>query len=215
MMRNIIRVARNLGTLAAAVALTVSLNSQAAAHCDTLDGPVVQDARKALSAGDVTPVLKWVQAKDEKAVKDAFSKALAAQGKKQQEPTEKKFFESLVRIHRAGEGAPFSGLKPAGAVEPVIVAADNALVSGSADDLIKTLTETVAKGIRQRYEKVAAALKHKDESVQLGREYVAAYVEYTHYVERLLMTAENQSAHHGEHSSKKHAAPEHEHGHGH
>ena len=214
-MRITIRISRNLGTLAIAVALTLSLCGQAAAHCDTLDGPVVQDARKALSVGDVTPVLKWVQAKDEKAVKDVFGKALATRGKKQQESAEKKFFESLVRIHRAGEGAPFSGLKPAGAVEPVIVAADNALVSGSADDLIKTVTEAVVKGIRQRYEKVAKALKHKDESVQLGREYVAAYVEYTHYVERLQMTAEKPPAHHGEHSSKKHAAPMHEHEHDH
>jgi hypothetical protein len=62
----------------------------------------------------LTPVLKCVQTKDEKAVKDAFGKALAAWGKKQQESAEKKFFVSLVRIHRAGEGAPFSGLKPAG-----------------------------------------------------------------------------------------------------
>ena len=124
MMRNTIRLVRNLGTLAAVVALTVSLNTQAAAHCDTLDGPVVQDARKALTAGDVTPVLKWVQAKDEKAVKDAFGKALAARGKKQQESAEKKFFESLFRIHRAGDLAIRDDRMDVGGTLPVPGRAD-------------------------------------------------------------------------------------------
>ena len=185
----------------------------AAAHCDTVDGPVVQDARKALETKNVTPVLKWVQAKDEKGVNIAFKKALASQGKKQQQTAEKKFFESLVRVHRAGEGAPFKGLKPAGEVEPVIAEADKALAGGSPDGLVKMVTDTVNQGIQQRYEKVAEALKHKDESVQKGREYVAAYVEYTHYVERLQMDAEGHAAHHGETAHKKQAVKKHEHGH--
>lgn len=183
------------------------------AHCDTIDGPVVQDARKALEAKDVTPVLKWVRAKDEKGVREAFKKALAAQGKKQQQAAEKKFFESLVRVHRASEGASFAGLKPAGEVEPVIAEADKALTGGSPDSLSKMVTDAVAKGIRQRYERVTEAQKHKDESVEKGREYVAAYVEYTHYVERLQNDAEGNAAHHGEAAQKKHAAPKHEHDH--
>lgn len=200
--------------LVAVVVSTMSLwiHSYAAAHCDTLDGPVVQDARKALTDKDVTPVLKWVQAKDEKSVKGAFNKALAAQGKKQQQAAETKFFESLVRVHRAGEGAPFTGLKPAGEVEPVIVEADKALTGGSPDGLIKMVTDSVDRGIHQRYEKVAEALKHKDESVQEGREYVAAYVEYTHYVERLQMDAQGHAGHHGEPALKKQATEKHEHG---
>ena len=193
--------------------LSLWITSYAAAHCDTMDGPVIQDARKALADKDVTPVLKWVQAKDEKGVKVAFKKALAAQGKKQQQAAENKFFESLVRVHRAGEGAPFTGLKPAGEVEPVIAEADQSLTGGSPDGLIKKVTDTVDRGIRQRYEKVAEALKQKDESVQKGREYVAAYVEYTHYVERLQMDAQGHAAHHGEPVHKKHVTKKHEHGH--
>ena len=207
------RINKFAGTLAVAVACFSLLLTPgfASAHCDTMDGPVVQDARKALETKDVTPVLKWIQVKDEKSVKDAFKKALAAQGKKQQQAAEKKFFESLVRIHRAGEGAPFTGLKPAGEVEPVIAEADKALAGGSPDGLVKMVTDTVNQGIRQRYEKVAEALKHKDESVQKGREYVKAYVEYTHYVERLQMDAEGHAAHHGETAHKK--VQKHEHGH--
>lgn len=185
----------------------------AASHCDTMDGPVVQDARKALETKDVTPVLKWVQPKDENGVKDAFKKALAVQGKKQQQTAEKKFFESLVRVHRAGEGAPFTGLKPAGEVERVIAEADKALVGGSPDVLVKMVTNTVNQGIQQRYDKVTEALKHKDESVQKGREFVEAYVEYTHYVERLQLDAEGHAVHHGEAAHKKRSVQKHEHDH--
>ncbi len=45
--------------LAGALGLTL-VPRPALAHCDTLDGPVVKDARVALDAQDVTPVLKWV-----------------------------------------------------------------------------------------------------------------------------------------------------------
>lgn len=209
------RINKYVGTMTAVLICFVLLTSPriAAAHCDTMDGPVVQDARKALETKDVTPVLKWIQVKDEKSVKEAFKKALAAQGKKQQPAAEKKFFESLVRVHRAGEGEPFTGLKPAGEVEPVIAEADKALAGGSPDGLVKMVTDTINQGIRQRYEKVAAALKHKDENVQKGREYVKAYVEYTHFVERLQMDAQGHAAHHDEPANKKHVIEKHEHGH--
>lgn len=195
-----------------AAAMSLCLTSLAAAHCDTLDGPVVQDARKALAGKDVTPALKWVRPRDEKSVQDAFKKALAARGKKQQQTAERSFFEALVRVHRAGEGAPFTGLKPAGEVLPVIAEADKALAAGSPDALVKMVTDTVARGIRERHEKAAEALKHKDESVQKGREYVAAYVEFTHYVERLQMEAQGHATHHGEPADKKGAAQKRGHG---
>jgi len=194
---------RTFWALIIASGLVLSINGSAAAHCDTLDGPVIQDARKGLEAKDVTPVLKWVQAKDEKSVKDSFNKALAARGKKQQAAAEMKFFEALVKIHRAGEGASFAGLKPAGEVEPIIVEADKALSGSSVDSLVKLVMDAVDNGIRKRYQKAAETFKHKDESVQAGREFVAAYVEYTHYVERLSMDAEGHAAHHDEAASAK------------
>lgn len=75
------------------------------------------------------------------------------------------------------------------------------------------MSDSVNRGIRQRYEKVAEALKHKDESVRKGREFVAAYVEYTHYVERLQMDADGHAAHHGKPVHKKHAEEKHDHSH--
>ncbi len=44
-----------------------------AAHCDTMSGPVIQDAQLALQRGDVTPVLKWVKLADEAQIREAFS----------------------------------------------------------------------------------------------------------------------------------------------
>lgn len=180
--------------IAAAVALTFAIPHIAAAHCDTLDGPVIQDAHKALEANDITPILKWVKAKDEKAVKAAFQKALAAKGA-HAEAAHNKFFATLVKIHRAGEGAPFTGLKPAGAVEPAVAEADKALASGSSDALVKLVTDDITAGIKKRYERAAAAYKHKDASVAQGREFVEAYVEFTHYVEKLHMDATGKGAH--------------------
>ena len=181
-------------------ALFLATPNVALAHCDTLDGPVIQDARKAIEAKDITPILKWVKPKDEKAVRAAFKKVLAGTAKNH-EAAENSFFATLVKIHRAGEGAPFSGLKPAGAVEPAVAEADKALASGSSDALVKLVTDDIAAGIRTRFEHAAATYKHKDESVALGREFVEAYVAYTHYVERLHQDATGKDAHgaHGEH----------------
>ena len=181
-------------------ALFLATPKVALAHCDTLDGPVIQDARKAIEARDITPILKWVKSKDEKAVRVAFKKVLAGKGKNH-EAAENSFFTTLVKIHRAGEGAPFSGLKPAGAVESAVAEADKALANGSSDALVKLVTEDVAAGIRKRFEHAAATYRHKDESVALGREFVEAYVAYTHYVERLHQDATGKDAHgaHAEH----------------
>jgi hypothetical protein len=205
--------------IAIATVLTLGIYGFAVAHCDTLDGPVIKDARKALEAKNVTLILKWVKQKDEKAVRAEFAKALSANGKKNAEAAERQFFATLVKIHRAGEGAPFTGLKPAGVVEPAIVEADKALESGSSDALVKLVTDDVADGIRTRYERAFAAYKHKDESVEQGRDYVEAYIEYTHYVERLHLDATGKGGHDEHAEGSKHpagkndAAKEHQYGH--
>lgn len=191
--------------VAAVAVLFLATPRNAAAHCDTLDGPVIKDARKAIDARDITPILKWVKPKDEKAVRAAFNKVFASKSKSP-ETVEHAFFSTLVKIHRAGEGATFTGLKPAGAVEPAVAEADKALASGSADALVKLITDDISAGIKTRYEHAAATYKHKDESVALGREFVEAYVAYTHYVERLHQDATAKGAH-GEHGKvEKHNA---------
>jgi hypothetical protein len=89
-------------------------------------------------------------------------------------------------VHRTSEGEPYTGLKPAGTpVEPIIIAADKSIESGKVDSLLVELTDDVIAGIRHRHERVVEARKHADESVTAGRAYVAAYVDYVHYVESL------------------------------
>ncbi|GFO65039.1 DUF6448 family protein [Geomonas paludis] len=193
-----------VAAIAAVVAVSLATPQFASAHCDTLDGPVIQDARKALESKSVTPVLKWVKEKDEKTVIAAFNKAVAAKGNKA-EAAHKQFFATLVKIHRAGEGAPFTGLKPAGAVEPAVAEADKALVSGSADNLVRLITEDITAGIRKRFERVKAAYRHKDESVAQGREFVEAYVDYTHFVEKMHLAATGTA--HAEHDEHARHAP--------
>lgn len=180
--------------------LFAALSRNAFAHCDTLDGPVVQTARIALEKGDVTPVLKWVQADDEKEIRAAFQKTLAvrAKGTEAKELADMYFFETLVRIHRAGEGAPYTGLKPGEAVDPAVELADKALESRSVDKLVDVLTKAMANGIRERFQHASETQKHADESVAAGREFVEAYVIFTHYVEGLHATIKGSGDHHGE-----------------
>ncbi|MGB8064883.1 MAG: DUF6448 family protein [Candidatus Sulfotelmatobacter sp.] len=160
----------------------------ASAHCDTLDGPVVTAARNALQSGDVTPVLKWVQKEYESEVRIAFTRALAVRRESAiaKELADTYFLETVVRLHRTGEGAPYTGLKPAGTeLNPAVADADKALVTGSADELVRMLTSEVEKGIRQRFQQARQARKSADQSVESGREYVNTYVALIHYVEQL------------------------------
>jgi len=185
-------------SLATAALLALAVPSLGWAHCDTLGGPVVTDARAALASGDVTPVLKWVQPGDEPEVRAAFARTLAVRGLSDEarELADSYFFESLVRIHRAGEGAPFTGLKPAGAVDPAVALADQALATGSVETLTSAMQTHVAEGIQERFERAATANEHKADSVAAGREFVAAYVAYTHYVEGLHQAAVSAASHH-------------------
>lgn len=168
------------------------------AHCDTLDGPVVVDARQALEKGDATPVLKWVKKADEPEVREALQKALKVRdkGPDAKDLAETFFFETVVRLHRASEGAPYTGLKPAGTDPgPVVREGDKSLETGSADHLVKHLAHLVSDGIRRRFDLTLEKKKHADENVEAGRAFVSAYVDFIHYVERLDGVALGHSPH--------------------
>ncbi len=180
------------------------------AHCDTLDGPVVTEAKAALEKGDVTPILKWVTKEHEEEIKAAFRKTLAvrAKGPEAKELADMYFFETLVRIHRAGEGAPYTGLKLAGQVEPTVAAADKAVETGNVNELAWKIGQAAEKGVKERFKRLMDAGKHKDESVEAGREYVEAYVVFVHYVEGLHNMIQEGGAH-------DHEKQGHQEGHGH
>jgi hypothetical protein len=172
--------------------LMILLPLQASSHCDTMNGPVIKAAVKALEAGNVNLVLVWVQKKDEAEIKNAFVKTLSIRklNSEAKQFADNYFFETLVRIHRAGEGAPYTGLKPAESEpEPGIAAADNAIEKGSGEELMKSLTETIHHGVVEQFSHVLATKNYKPDDVEAGREYVKAYVIFIHYVERLYQSA--------------------------
>ena len=177
-----------------AIGCIALIPNNAFAHCDTLDGPVIQDARVALEKGDVTPVLKWVKKETEPEIQAAFDEALLNR-ETDKEAADMNFFETLVRVHRAGEGADFTGLKPAGAVEPAVAKADKAIEAGSVDELANEVGNVVSSGIKERFAKLMEAKEHMNDSVEDGRKYVAAYVEYVHYVEGIHNLATGGAAH--------------------
>ncbi len=173
--------------------------SRVLAHCDGMDGPVVKATRQALDAGDVNLVLVWVQTADEAELRKAFVKTIAVRklNPEAKALADQYLFETVVRLHRAGEGAPYTGLKPAGRdLGPAIPAADKALEDGSATALVKMLTEASAARVQGRFEKALATSKYEKSDVELGRRHVKAYVEFVHYVEALYAATLGSDAEH-------------------
>ena len=190
------------------IALALLTAPRAAAHCDALDGPVIEDARIALKKGDVTPVLKWVGKDSEKEVRESFAATLGVRSLNDdaRKLADTHFFETLVRMHRAGEGEPFTGLKPAGMIDPGFVAADKALAEGSVTELSSDIAKSVQEGLRKRFADVLEKKKHANDSVEAGRAYVATYVEYAHYVEGIhTLTSRDSEEHHHLHAADEHS----------
>ena len=194
--------------LAAAPMLLSSL--PAAAHCDTLDGPVVAAARKALDTGNVNLVLVWVQEKDDAQIRRHFDETRAVRKLNAQakDLAEMYFFETLVRIHRAGEGAAYTGLKPAGEVEPPIAAADRSIQTGKLQEVAKLISGRTEQGLHRSFAAVMQTKGYRPDDVAAGRAFATAYIEYTHYVERLHDAAQTLAP---EHVQKPVPAPAHTH----
>jgi len=166
------------------------------AHCDGMDGPVVTAAQKALDTGDVNLVLIWVQKNDEDEIRKAFQKTLGIRklSPEAKELADMYFFETLVRTHRAGEGAPYTGLKPAGRdLGPAIPAGDKAIIDGKVEPLVNLLTDQIQKGIHEQFKKVMARKKFNKDDVAAGREYIETYVTFIHYVEHLYEASKEPS----------------------
>ena len=169
------------------------------AHCDGLDGPVIQAASRALETNDINLVLIWVAKGDEAEIRKAFQKTIAVRKLDPQakELADLYFFETLVRIHRAGEGEPYTGLKPAGRdLGPAIPAADEALESRKLEPLLKLLTEEIQTRIRHKFEDVLAKKDYQADNVQAGRQYVESYVLFLEHVERIHAVAKSPARGH-------------------
>jgi hypothetical protein len=176
--------------IAAAVGLGffALMPARALAHCDGLDGPVVKAAQRALETRNAALVLIWVQEKDEAEIRKAFEQTLAVRelSAEARELADRFFYETLVRVHRAGEGAPFTGLKPAGRdLGPAIPAADESVRVGSVEPVRHLLMVAIQERLRLQFGEVMATKTFERDDVAAGRAHVKAYVEFIHFVERL------------------------------
>lgn len=177
--------------------LMLIFNIPTYAHCDSYDGPVIQDAFKSLEKEDVSFVMKWIETKHEAEITNLFNKTVRLKSGDAEiySIVEKHFLETLVRFHRETEGAPYTGLKPAGTTAPIVQMADNSIIHQDVKTLLTNLNHHIEAVIKEKYEKVVALSRVKDNSVAEGRAYVEAYVDYTHTLEGI----EAVMAHGGHH----------------
>jgi uncharacterized protein DUF6448 len=189
----------------------------ARAHCDTLDGPVVVTARAALEKGKVEPVLAWVAPGDEAEIREAFARTRSVRkgGKDARELADRWFFETVVRVHRAGEGAPFTGLKPEDTPQPAIAAVDAFAAGGDAKRVEELLVRAVREGLHAHLARLSAE-KPPASDVAAGRRWVAAYVPFVHWAEAVHTAATEAlghgSEHGGEHAKQHETAAAESHG---
>jgi len=154
---------------------------KASAHCDTMDGPTAIDGMKALETKNINYALKWIMPEGEEELTSIFKLSLKVRqlNDDAKELADRYFLENLVRIHRAGEGAPFMGLKPSGVpIDEKVAAADKCIEVGNLSYLEGLVTPEEMPELERRLQK-ALALKDFDvNDVQAGREYIKAYVSF-------------------------------------
>jgi len=179
---------RTLGVAASLALAALVLPGDAFAHCDSMDGPVVVAAQQALETGELEPMLIWVRAEDEAEVRSAFDRVrrVRRQGGEAAALADRYFFETVVRLHREGEGASYTGLKPAGTdYGRAVPAGDAALASGSVEELRHLLHHLVDHRLDELFAEASHRRDFAPTDVAAGRAFVEAYVHFMHFGEEL------------------------------
>lgn len=179
--------------IVAAVGIMVMSPLTASAHCDTMEGPTVADGFKAMDTNNINYVLKWVQPKYEKEITEKFNLSMKVKDLSPNAKVlaEQYFFSELVRVHRAGENAPFDGLKPYGTpIDEKVKAADKSIEVGNLSPLEGLLEKEKMPELKERFERVMSLKNFDVNNVEAGREYIEAYVMFFKF-------AEGEEEHHG------------------
>ena len=174
-------------------------------HCDTRDGPVVKAAKKALETGNLNYVLIWIPKESEQELKAIFEKTLRARkaGKDAQDVADDWFFENSIRLHRAGEGAAYTGMKPAGLSEgPVVPRAEKAIETGDPKDAIAFILKTIEDDLTIRFHHVMEKKKYDVNDVAAGREFIAAFIGWVVYSHHLYISVAGAAGHGEQHGEK-------------
>ncbi|MPM38738.1 hypothetical protein SDC9_85368 [bioreactor metagenome] len=165
----------------AVITLMTIMTEKASAHCDTMDGPAVQDGRIALETGNINYAYKWIFEDFEKELKEIFDLSLKARrlGADAREAADRWFLENLVRIHRAGEGASYDGLKPSGtALDPKVIAADESISLGNMSPIKGLVTMEEYNLLEEKFNRAIALKDYDINDVKAARAYVEAYVTF-------------------------------------
>ncbi len=168
-------------------------------HCDGVDGPVVKAGLQTLATGDLKLALIWVHPEAEQELTESFQKSSRVRqtGVEAQQLADSYFLETLVRLHRMGEGEPFTGLKPAGRdLGPIVTTFDQALETGSPDQLLELFPEGNRTAIRNEFLALWASKKFDPSNVVAGRAFVARYVKLLHHLQEIGESGAHQEAAH-------------------
>ncbi len=189
---------------ATAVAVSLLFTAQSAqAHCDSIDGPVATAAQKALDTGNVNLAVPYAPPAAEAEIKAAFAQSLKVRGlgPDARALADRAFVETTVRLHRAGEGAAYTGLKPAGIDHgPAIPAAERAVDTGTLAPAKALLVEELEHGLRARFAAVEETRQARKEPVAPGdvpaaRARVSAELGFVTYVEGLRQAIHGAGGH--------------------
>lgn len=156
------------------------------AHCDTMDGPLIKDAMKAIGQNNVNYVLKWVSSENETEIKNVFNLMMKVRdlSPEAKDIAEDYFFDTLVRIHRSGEGMPFTGVKPHGTtIDEKVLAADKSIEIGNLSPLKDMVTKDILPELTKRFDKVMSLKNFDINNVEAGREYIESYVQFFKFAE--------------------------------
>jgi hypothetical protein len=170
---------------------------RAQAHCDSVDGPVAKAVQKALETGNLNPVLAYAPATAEAEIRAAFeqSRKVRGLGADARALADQAVMETVIRLHRAGEGAAYTGLKPAGIdYGPVIPAAEHAVETGDLARLKAVLMEKIEHALSERLAHVRELQKAPLEpqtaaEVPHSRERVSAELGFITFAENLHQAA--------------------------
>lgn len=190
---------RSMSAIAVVTALLVAgiaalgQPAPASAHCDSVNGPVVNAARKALDTGEVKWVLAYVQPSAEAELSAAFQQTLAVRktSSEAKELADHYFYETTVRLHRLGEGATYTGLKQETDYGPALESAEKALETDSLTEVHELLNKSVADGLKSQYQAVidARASAAHEGTVEALREQAESELIFEKYVDALYKAA--------------------------
>ncbi|HET8524639.1 MAG TPA: DUF6448 family protein [Thermomicrobiales bacterium] len=184
---------------ATAFVFSLSRAEPASAHCDSVNGPVVAASQAALDAGDVRLILPYVHPEAEAELTAAFNEAMTvrALGNDAQVMADRYFFETAVRLHRAGEGAPYTGLKYDAVLDPALEAADAALETGSLDAVYSVLNQALNTGVQEHYQAVIDARERESQegTVEASRTRAEAELAFEQYLYGISQAVSGQPGH--------------------